>query len=56
MATQVRRSRSVTVLVPLAHRRRYIAWIGSAKREETTLRRLQEAIRLLTSGKVLGLT
>jgi len=36
-------------------RRRYIAWIESAKREETKLRRLNEAIRLLTSGKVLGL-
>lgn len=38
-----------------AHRRRYIAWIESAKREETKVRRLQEAIRLLTAGKVLGL-
>lgn len=39
----------------LSHRRRYIAWIESAKREETKLRRLQEAIRLLASGKELGL-
>jgi len=38
-----------------AQRRRYVAWIDSAKREETKLRRLQEAIRLLTSGRVLGL-
>jgi uncharacterized protein YdeI (YjbR/CyaY-like superfamily) len=36
-------------------RRRYFAWIESAKREETKLRRLKEAIRLLASGKVLGL-
>jgi uncharacterized protein YdeI (YjbR/CyaY-like superfamily) len=36
-------------------RRRYFAWIESAKREETKLRRLKEAIRLLSSGKVLGL-
>jgi len=35
--------------------RRYIAWIVSAKREETRLRRLKEAIRLLASGKELGL-
>jgi len=35
--------------------RRYFAWIESAKREETKLRRLKEAIRLLASGKVLGL-
>src|SRR5262245_30384945 len=41
-------------LVP-EERRRYFAWIESAKREETKLRRLEEAIRLLTSGKVLGL-
>jgi uncharacterized protein YdeI (YjbR/CyaY-like superfamily) len=36
-------------------RRRYVAWIESAKREETKLRRLAEAIRLLTAGKLLGL-
>ena len=38
-----------------SQRRRYLAWIESAKREETKLRRLNEAIRLLASGKVLGL-
>ena len=38
-----------------SQRRRYIAWIESAKREDTKLRRLQEAVRLLTAGKVLGL-
>jgi len=38
-----------------SQRRRYFAWIESAKREETKLRRLEEAIRLLASGKVLGL-
>jgi uncharacterized protein YdeI (YjbR/CyaY-like superfamily) len=36
-------------------RRRYVAWIESAKREETKLRRLKEAIGLLARGKVLGL-
>ncbi len=38
-----------------SQRRRYFAWIESAKREETKLRRLKEAIRLLAGGKVLGL-
>ena len=38
-----------------SQRRRYLAWIESAKREETKLRRLKEAIRLLAKGKVLGL-
>jgi uncharacterized protein YdeI (YjbR/CyaY-like superfamily) len=38
-----------------SQRRRYLAWIESAKREETKLRRLKDAIRLLASGKVLGL-
>ena len=38
-----------------SQRRRYFAWIDSAKREDTKLRRLKEAIRLLASGKVLGL-
>ena len=46
--------RNFEALAP-SQRRRYIAWIESAKREETKLRRLQEAIRLLASGKVLGL-
>src|SRR6266850_2853469 len=38
-----------------SHRRQYLAWIESAKRQETKLRRLKEAIRLLARGKVLGL-
>ena len=41
--------------LPPGQRRRYYAWIESAKREETKLRRLEEAIRLLASGKELGL-
>jgi uncharacterized protein YdeI (YjbR/CyaY-like superfamily) len=41
--------------LPPSQRRRYIAWIESAKREETKHRRLREAIRLLAGGKVLGL-
>lgn len=38
-----------------SHRRRYVGWIESAKREETKARRLQEAIRLLAAGQPLGL-
>lgn len=41
--------------LPPSQRRRYIAWIESAKREDTKLRRLNEAIRLLAKGQVLGL-
>jgi len=41
--------------LPPAERRRYFAWIESAKKEETKARRLNEAIRLLAAGKVLGL-
>ena len=41
--------------LPVSERRRYFTWIESAKREETKLRRLAEAIRLLANGKVLGL-
>lgn len=41
--------------LPAAERRRYFAWIDSARREATKARRLKEAIRLLTAGKVLGL-
>ena len=41
--------------LPPSQRRRYFAWIESAKRQGTKLRRLEEAIRLLASGKELGL-
>ena len=36
-------------------KRAYLAWIDSAKREETKERRLREAIRMLVAGKKLGL-
>ncbi len=38
-----------------SERRRYFAWIESAKREETKLRRLKEALGLLARGELLGL-
>lgn len=38
-----------------SHRRRYLGWIESAKRDETKARRVKEAVRLLAAGKVLGL-
>jgi uncharacterized protein YdeI (YjbR/CyaY-like superfamily) len=41
--------------LPPSHRRRYILWVDSAKRQETKARRLQQAIRLLAAGKTLGL-
>jgi uncharacterized protein YdeI (YjbR/CyaY-like superfamily) len=36
-------------------RRLYIGWIDSAKLQETKMRRLEEALRLLAAGKKLGL-
>jgi len=38
-----------------SHQRRYVGWIETAKREETKIRRLHEAVRLLSAGKPLGL-
>ena len=38
-----------------SHRRRYVGWIETAKRDETKARRLQEAIRMLTAGTPLGI-
>jgi uncharacterized protein YdeI (YjbR/CyaY-like superfamily) len=38
-----------------SHRRRYVGWIDSARQQETKMRRLQEAIRLLAAGQKLGL-
>jgi uncharacterized protein YdeI (YjbR/CyaY-like superfamily) len=41
--------------LPPSHRRNYIGWIDSAKQQETKLRRLQQAIRMLAAGKRLGI-
>jgi uncharacterized protein YdeI (YjbR/CyaY-like superfamily) len=38
-----------------SHRRAYVGWIDSAKREETKEKRLREAIRVLEAGQKLGL-
>lgn len=38
-----------------SHRRNYVLWIDSAKREETRARRIAEAIARLREGKTLGL-
>lgn len=38
-----------------SYRRAYIAWIDSAKREQTKLKRLRQAVRLLAAGEKLGL-
>ena len=38
-----------------SHRRQYVGWIESAKRDDTRARRLKEAIRLLAAGEKLGL-
>ena len=38
-----------------SHRRRYVHWIQLAKKEETKLRRLRDALDLLSAGKELGL-
>jgi uncharacterized protein YdeI (YjbR/CyaY-like superfamily) len=38
-----------------SYRRLYVRWISSAKREETRIRRLKEAISLLEQNKKLGL-
>ena len=46
--------RAFSSLAP-SHRRRWVYWITSAKREETRQRRLAEAIRLLRKGEALGL-
>jgi uncharacterized protein YdeI (YjbR/CyaY-like superfamily) len=38
-----------------SHKRNYIRWIISAKKEETCLKRLNEAMKLLEKGEKLGL-
>jgi uncharacterized protein YdeI (YjbR/CyaY-like superfamily) len=38
-----------------SYRRMYVGWIEAARKPETRMRRLQEAVRLLAAGKKLGL-
>lgn len=38
-----------------SHKKQYIGWLASAKREETQKKRLEEAIKLLTEKQKLGL-
>ena len=38
-----------------SYQRQFTGWIGAAKRQETTDRRVKEAIALLEQGKKLGL-
>ena len=38
-----------------SYRRQYVAWIASAKREETRVRRLNEAVELLALNQKLGM-
>ena len=39
----------------LSYKRQYIGWIISAKKEETRIRRLEKAIRLLEKNEKLGM-
>ncbi len=41
--------------IPPSHQREYLAWIDSAKREETKQKRLAEAIERLAAGQKLGM-
>mgnify|MGYP002737598480 CR=1 FL=1 len=41
--------------LPPSHQRRYVGWISSAKRDETRMKRVAEAIALLEENKRLGL-
>ena len=46
--------RNFTALPP-SHQRRYVGWISSARRDETRVRRIAEAIALLVENRRLGL-
>lgn len=41
--------------LPPSHRKRYVAWITAAKREETRARRVARAIAMLEAGERLGM-
>ena len=52
-----RNSKAATFFATLApsYQRQYIAWIATAKRKETKMRRVDEAIELLMRGEKLGM-
>jgi uncharacterized protein YdeI (YjbR/CyaY-like superfamily) len=41
--------------IPPSHKRQYVAWIDSAKKDETKQKRLAEAIERLSTGQKLGM-
>jgi uncharacterized protein YdeI (YjbR/CyaY-like superfamily) len=41
--------------LPPSHRRNYVRWVTEAKKEETRLRRLAEAVRMLEADERLGM-
>jgi uncharacterized protein YdeI (YjbR/CyaY-like superfamily) len=52
---QNRRAKENFEKLALTYRKQYIGWIQVAKREATRRRRIDESIRLLEQGKMLGL-
>jgi len=50
-----RRAREFFDQLAPSYRRNFIAWVSSAKREETRKKRLKEAMGLLREGKNLGM-
>ena len=54
LAENPKAKRTFDSLAP-TYRKRYLAWIITAKRPETKAKRIQESIELLAQGKRLGL-
>jgi uncharacterized protein YdeI (YjbR/CyaY-like superfamily) len=50
-----RKAREAFDALAPSYRRHYVGWITAAKKEETRLRRLAEAISLLEKGRALGM-
>ncbi len=48
-------ARAVYESLPWSHKKEYLLWIVTAKRDETRARRIEESIRLLEQGQKLGL-
>ena len=54
LAANKRARNNFEALAP-SYQKHYIGWIASAKREKTRLRRVREAVELLTENRKLGL-
>lgn len=53
--TEDKQAAEAFAALPPSHRRQYIDWIASAKREDTRARRIAQALKMLVADRQLGM-